>query len=284
MSVLQRLKEQRDERLRRAGTSAIDIAVGNVQAAAGVPNPRSPFKVSQVSSRHLAFQVAGSGENVSASALSAGEPTIMFTPSKMQQKFVYDSTVKLDDSFPEKYRSPQRFASGRVAVTSGQSARVGECAPPSVDGSLASGSECTKEKGDESWRPTLLPGSRITTEPPLDSVTYEQAKHLVGFVVRDDDVGMIRFLDPVDIRGVCIDSVISFSEKSIDMYPVTAPPPYTELNVNTELTFFHIKCPSRTSMESFVEKLRQYARKMNATFCEYDSIGEKVVMRSKPIQ
>lgn len=59
----------------------------------------------------------------------------------------------------------------------------------------------------------------IPSSSSLQKMSEDQLKAVPNFTVKKDGCGAIQFLDPVDVRGLDIDSIIEFTQHSIAVYP-----------------------------------------------------------------
>lgn len=84
--------------------------------------------------------------------------------------------------------------------------------------------------------------SGVETIPSYSSLlkmTEAELMAVNNFTVKREDVGSVKFLTPVDVRGLDIDSIIEFSKHSIVVYPDEGKPkpePGRELNTRALIT------------------------------------------------
>jgi hypothetical protein len=91
--------------------------------------------------------------------------------------------------------------------------------------------------------PTLLKKASFVTVPPLSELEYATDLQLsaVANYQMNSEFGSIRFLKPVDLRGLCLDLIVDFNQDSIEFYPEggdhDTPPLGKEINVPCIVTF-----------------------------------------------
>jgi len=59
----------------------------------------------------------------------------------------------------------------------------------------------------------------IPSVSELEQAASEELKSVVNFEIGRSDVGYIRFLEPVDLRGVALDKVVRIADSAICLYP-----------------------------------------------------------------
>ena len=106
---------------------------------------------------------------------------------------------------------------------------------------------------------------------------------LPGLTVGRRNFGQVRFLGPVDVRGLALDDIIRFGEAEIRVYMDTTmakPPPGEGLNVPAHVTLFNVharntEIGARRTGEGgrrrFLGRLKRHAAKQDAEFVAYQA-------------
>jgi len=102
-----------------------------------------------------------------------------------------------------------------------------------------------------------------------------------NFLVGRKGYGELRFLEPVDLRGVPVDTVVQFGDKEVRVYMDSSsskPPPGEGLNKPATITLFNVHkldkdtgevVTDKEKVEGFVRKLRLRAEAQGAKFVSY---------------
>ena len=109
----------------------------------------------------------------------------------------------------------------------------------------------------------------------------ESLAYVANFTVRREGVGSVRWLDPVDIRNLNVDSIVTLANGSIDVYhdEATKPPVGHGLNRPALITMLNIfKTDAATGkptrdpelVEKFSRRLKSTCAKQSARFISYD--------------
>jgi nuclear pore complex protein Nup98-Nup96 len=128
---------------------------------------------------------------------------------------------------------------------------------------------------DYYFEPSATQLAAIAREDP------DELSKISNFTVGRKDVGFIRWIEPVDIRGINLDDIISLATGSVEVYPESSdkPPVGEGLNkpaVITLLKIFKIdeatKKPTKDpeKIEKFVRKIKKNSGEQGAQFISYD--------------
>jgi len=124
-------------------------------------------------------------------------------------------------------------------------------------------------------------------EPSMTQLTamaqedIDSLSSVANFTVGKDGVGSVRWLDPVDIRGLDLDSIITLAKGSIDVYPEASvkPPVGQSLNCPAVVTMLKVfKIDKATgkptkdpeAVEKYMRKLKRVCAEQGAKFISYD--------------
>jgi hypothetical protein len=113
----------------------------------------------------------------------------------------------------------------------------------------------------------------------LEKMPEEELKEVSDFVIIKSGFGSIRFLEPVDVRGLDIDEIVQFHDQEIIVYPEKSPPPGKGLNKPAEITLE--RCWPTDKMNrpikdnpkltrSFIEKLKRRSVRIGCKFVDYN--------------
>lgn len=133
----------------------------------------------------------------------------------------------------------------------------------------------------------LLQRSEYYTEPSLSQLAAMarddpmNLSSVSNLTVGRRGVGHVRWLDPTDVRGLDLDSVVELSRGSIEVYldDATKPEVGSGLNKPAEVTMFKVfKTDKETgrptndpeAVERFTRKLKRVAAEQGARFVSYD--------------
>ena len=123
-----------------------------------------------------------------------------------------------------------------------------------------------------------VPGIKL-----LRRMTDEELLTVERFVIGREDTGEVMFLNPVDLCGVNLDSVIEIEKGKIILYPdstavgtvaATKPPPGEGLNTPAMLTFRRMIVKQKgdaKAVAKFRQKLIDHAAKIGAVFVHYEA-------------
>jgi len=116
--------------------------------------------------------------------------------------------------------------------------------------------------------PRINVSSELTTSPAMDVLQRMPDAELVqvsNFTIRHAWFGSIRFLQPVDLRGLQIDSIVHFSSRSIEVYgedcPVTKPARGHGLNQPAEVVLAGCHPKKGKSASNYRAKLERFCQK-----------------------
>jgi len=124
--------------------------------------------------------------------------------------------------------------------------------------------------GKNGYLPSLEMDGRMETIPPFHELLQMSEEELAN--VQDFEVhshfGKIRWYEPVDLRGLCISSVVQFKQGSISLYPSGKPEPGEGLNVHCIVMLFNCWPKSVMNGRMATEaKMASYSKRLEA-FCE----------------
>lgn len=140
------------------------------------------------------------------------------------------------------------------------------------------------------------------------------AQAVERFVIGKKELGEVAFIDAMDLRGVCLDDIVSIEKGRIQVYGLPGgaakPPPQRGLNVPALLTFrcavtkelcwicmlimeccklkellpwpcrqMHVKQNDAKSVARFRAKLTDHAAKLGGVFVHYDASAGKWLMK-----
>lgn len=115
--------------------------------------------------------------------------------------------------------------------------------------------------------PRIDVGSELTTTPAMDVLQRMPDAELVqvsNFTIRHAWFGSIRFLQPVDLRGLQIDKIVQFTSQSIEVYgedcPVAKPARGQGLNQPAEVVLSGCH-PKKGSASKYRAKLERFCQK-----------------------
>lgn len=126
-------------------------------------------------------------------------------------------------------------------------------------------------------------------EPSMTQLTamaqedIDSLSSVANFTVGKEGVGSVRWLDPVDIRGLELDSIITLAKGSIDVYPEASvkPPVGQSLNCPAVVTMLKVfKIDKATgkptkdpeAVEKYMRKLKRVCAEQGAKFISYDGV------------
>jgi len=110
----------------------------------------------------------------------------------------------------------------------------------------------------------------------LKSMTDSELSCVKGFRVSRDGFGALEFLEPVDLRGVAIDHIVSFSKTpnpTISLYKEGNVPPVGKgLNRRARVVLHDIwpKNKSEERVQRYGKKLRRFCGENGNTFESYN--------------
>ena len=128
---------------------------------------------------------------------------------------------------------------------------------------------------DYYFEPSAMQLAAIAREDP------DELSKISNFTVGRKDVGFIRWMEPVDVRGINLDDIISLAIGSVEVYPESSkkPPVGEGLNKPAMITLLKIfkideatKKPTKDpeKIEKFVRKIKKNSGEQGAQFVSYD--------------
>ncbi|KAK4537292.1 hypothetical protein CDCA_CDCA11G3317 [Cyanidium caldarium] len=132
--------------------------------------------------------------------------------------------------------------------------------------------------------PPVLTKPGYYTVPDMDTLRRLPDAQLAAvhdLVIGRHEVGEIRWLQPVDVRGLDLDRDVELEPRQVTLYPDAArrPPPGHGLNRPARIRLLNVYrmdkrtgAPTRSppAIERFVERLETYAQRQGAKFIAYD--------------
>eukprot|EP01126_Amoeba_proteus_P055866 TRINITY_DN695_c0_g1_i12.p1 TRINITY_DN695_c0_g1~~TRINITY_DN695_c0_g1_i12.p1 ORF type:complete len:231 (-),score=58.44 TRINITY_DN695_c0_g1_i12:372-1064(-) len=121
----------------------------------------------------------------------------------------------------------------------------------------------------------------IPSSESLSKMSPSELAHVKDFTIARDSVGVVRFLEPVDVNGLDIDSLVIFTPKEIVVFPEDSnkPPVGEGLNKRALITLddcfpldkvTHRILTDEDSISSFVKRLQKRCKKNNSFFVGYE--------------
>jgi len=109
----------------------------------------------------------------------------------------------------------------------------------------------------------------------LSQMTDSNLAKVKNFRINNKHVGSIEFLEPVDLRNVEIDKIVTFNKdtRSMQLYDNESLPNYGEgLNVRAQITLLNIYPKHKDNpkkVERYCEKLKEHCQKADQEFINY---------------
>merc|ERR1719158_2432870 len=104
-------------------------------------------------------------------------------------------------------------------------------------------------------------------------MTDEELQRVENFEVRHKKHGRIVFQGTTDLRGLDLDQLIVFGNRTVDVYPDESvkPPMGQGLNKPARITLCDIFPGKNASAEQVADKLRRFTAKQDAEFLSYSA-------------
>ncbi|KAK2078505.1 hypothetical protein QBZ16_003345 [Prototheca wickerhamii] len=218
---------------------------------------------------------------------TVGSPGVgVFTPREDPRRlFIRDalpSTAAASSSTPSRLGGPAPGAPSPLAALPATPGAFAAAARPLNGAAPAAG-----PPGGAALPPTLTRAEYYTTPSAseLASLAREDPGALAAlpeFVVGRRGLGSVRWLEPVDVRGLDLDAIVSISRGSVEVYleGPDKPPVGTGLNRPAEVTMLRVHKMDRATgqptadpaaLDAFARKLRRVSAEQGARFVSYDA-------------
>jgi len=136
-------------------------------------------------------------------------------------------------------------------------------------------------RGGEKFK---MSGNEFTLSPSLPVILrmeFYDLGNVSNFQIYNSN-GSIRFLQPVDLRGIDLSDVVKIEKGLIEVYPENTPkpPPGHGLNVPAEIHFLGLKSLKCRSPQAFEEKLKRWVEGIpNSRLESIDTAKGELVIR-----
>lgn len=135
------------------------------------------------------------------------------------------------------------------------------------------------QHGVDNFNAPTLTKEGYFTLPPINLLRRlpdGELAYVERFVIGREDIGEVLFINPVDLRGLDLDSIIDIEKGKIALYPESSakkPPPGEGLNMPALLTFRRMVVKQKEDAKAvakFKQRLVDHASKIGAVFVHYE--------------